>query len=491
VTANAPALPALQLRAITRLFGATCALDGADLTVRRGTLHALLGENGAGKTTLMRLAFGMLAPNSGTIAVDGTARRWRSSADAIAAGIGMVHQHFLLVPAMTAAENVALGDRGFVRGFDPAHAADRVRRIGELSGLVVDPGARVDEMPVGAQQRLEIVKALARDARLLILDEPTAVLSPAEAADLYGWLRRFVDGGDTAVLITHKVREALSIADDVTVLRRGRTVLEAPSKTLDERDVIRAMLGGIVDLPAREPVAAAAAAAALVAPPVIAVRGVSFVDARGITRLHNATLAVSPGEIVGLAGVEGAGQAELLRIMAGRLAVTSGDVLLPTRLGFAPEDRLRDAIIPSMTLVENFALHDSEWRHGVMPWQDLASATSTLLRDHDVRSSGATARAGSLSGGNQQTFVLGRELAGLPQALVVENPTRGLDVRAAAQVLRRLRDARDTGVGIVMYSSDLDEVLSIADRMAVCFGGRVVEVARTADAVGRAMVGLT
>jgi ABC-type uncharacterized transport system ATPase subunit len=485
VTTTAPALPALQLRAITRSFGSTRALDGANLTVRRGTLHALLGENGAGKTTLMRLAFGMLAPNSGTITVDGTARRWRSSADAIAAGIGMVHQHFLLVPAMTAAENVALGDRGFVRGFDPSRAADRVRRIGELSGLVVDPDTRVADMPVGAQQRLEIVKALARDARLLILDEPTAVLSPAEAADLYGWLRRFVDGGGTAVLITHKLREALSIADDITVLRRGRTVLEAPSRAVDERAVVNAMLDGSVDLPARE-----AGRAVVTAPPVIAVRGVSYVDARGVTRLRDATLAVSPGEIVGLAGVEGAGQAELLRIMAGRLAVTGGDVIVPTELGFAPEDRLRDAIIPSMSLVENFALHDSARRRGVLLWRELASATTTLLREHDVRSSGATARAGALSGGNQQKFVIGRELAGSPTALVVENPTRGLDVRAAAQVLQRLRDARDARVAVLMYSSDLDEVLSVADRMAVCFDGHVIEVARTADAVGRAMVGL-
>jgi ABC-type uncharacterized transport system ATPase subunit len=483
VTATAPAL---QLRAITKRFGATCALDGAELTVRRGTLHALLGENGAGKTTLMRLAFGMLEPNAGMIAVDGSTHRWRSSADAIAAGIGMVHQHFLLVPAMTVAENVALGNRGFMSGFNPAHAAERVRRIGEVSGLVVDPDARVNEMTVGAQQRLEIVKALARDARILILDEPTAVLSPAEAADLYGWLRQFVDRGGTAILITHKVREALAIADDVTVLRRGRTVLAAPSRALDERCVVEAMLGEGLELPSDEMTARAVTATS----PIIAVRRVSYVDARGVTRLRDATLAVFPGEIVGLAGVEGAGQAELLRVLAGRLAVTSGEVTLATRLGFVPEDRLRDALIPSMTLVENFALHDSESRRGIIPWSELETATTTLLRDHDVRASGATAYARSLSGGNQQKFILGRELEGAPQALVVENPTRGLDVQAAAHVLQRLREARNAGVGILMYSSDLDEVLSVADRMAVCFSGRLVEVARTADAVGRAMVGL-
>lgn len=486
MTTTAPAVPALQLHAITKMFGTTRALDNATMTVHPGTLHALLGENGAGKTTLMRLAFGMLTPSSGTITVNGTARRWRSSADAIAAGIGMVHQHFLLVPAMTAADNVALGDRGFVRGFNPARAAERVREIGKVSGLVVDPELHVADMPVGAQQRLEIVKALARNARFLILDEPTAVLSPVEAADLYGWLRRFVDSGGTAVLITHKLREALAIADDITVLRRGTTVLEAPARAIDEQQVVSAMLGGTVELPVR-----ASGRAAPDAPPVMAVRNVSYVDARGVTRLREATVAVAPGEIVGLAGVEGAGQAELLRIMAGRLAVTSGEVVVPMQIGFAPADRLRDAIIPAMSLVENFALHESGQQHGMMPWSALADSTATLLREHDVRSGGTSARAGSLSGGNQQKFVIGRELAGSPRALVVENPTRGLDVRAAAQVLQRLRDARDAGVAVLMYSSDLDEVLRVADRIVVCFDGRVVDVARNADSVGRAMVGLS
>ena len=216
---------ALALHDITKRFGSVVALDGAALDVRAGTLHALLGENGAGKTTLMRLAFGMLRLDAGTIEVDGRPRRWRSSADAIAAGIGMVHQHFLIVPAMTVAENVALGDRGLLRGFNPRAAADRVRQIGAETGLVLDPAAGVADLPVGAQQRLEIVKALARNARILILDEPTAVLSPVESQELYVWLRAFVTRGGTVVLITHKLREALTLADEVTVLRRGRTAI--------------------------------------------------------------------------------------------------------------------------------------------------------------------------------------------------------------------------------------------------------------------------
>lgn len=480
--------PALRLRAITKLFGSTRALDNADLTVRRGSLHALLGENGAGKTTLMRLAFGMLTPNSGTIAVHGETRHWRSSAEAIAAGIGMVHQHFLLVPAMTVAENVALGDHGFIRGFNPMSAAQRVRNIGAASGLLVDPDARAGDLPVGAQQRLEIVKALARDASVLILDEPTAVLSPAEAAELYVWLRRFVDRGGTVVLITHKVREALAIADHITVLRRGRTVLASAAHALDEHRVVEAMLGGGIETArhgTRQPEDFGADTA------VIELSATSYTDERGVPRLQDASLAVRRGEIVGVAGIEGAGQTELLRIMAGRLAATAGRVSLPERIGFAPEDRLRDALVPSMTLVENLALHDAESRRGTMPWSRLSSRTATLLQEHDVRASGPDALAGALSGGNQQKFVIGRELDGSPQALIVENPTRGLDVRAAAQVLQRLRDARDAGVAVVMYSSDLDEVLSVADRMAVCFNGRVSMTRGDAEAVGRAMVGLS
>ncbi|HXD21733.1 MAG TPA: ATP-binding cassette domain-containing protein, partial [Gemmatimonadaceae bacterium] len=345
---------ALTLRGISRQFGSTVALDGAQLEVREGTLHALLGENGAGKTTLMRLAFGMLRPDAGSIEMNGVPRHWRSSADAIGAGIGMVHQHFLLVPAMTVAENVALGDRGLFRAFDPRAAAERVRTIGAETGLALDPAARVADLPVGAQQRLEIVKALARDAKILILDEPTAVLSPAESQELYGWLRSFVARGRTVVLITHKVREALALADDVTVLRRGRTVLTGTPAGVGEAAVIDAMVGAPVASDPAPPGSASAAPGQTVA----SLHGVSVTDDRGITRLRDATVDLRAGEIVGIAGVEGSGQRELLRVIAGRLRPGRGRVGLPARIGFVPEDRLRDALIPAMTLVENFALKD-------------------------------------------------------------------------------------------------------------------------------------
>lgn len=477
---------ALSLRGVSKRFGNTLALDDAQLEVRPGTLHALLGENGAGKTTLMRLAFGMLRPDSGTIETNGTVRRWRSSADAIAAGIGMVHQHFLLVPAMTVAENVSLGDRGMFHGFDPRAAAERVQRIGAETGLMLDPAARVADLPVGAQQRLEIVKALARNARTLILDEPTAVLSPSESQELYDWLRTFVASGRTVILITHKVREALAIADAVTVLRRGRAVLTAPVSGLDEAAVIVAMIGAAAPDDGRS-----IAAHHSPGEPVISIENVSVTDSRGVKRLREASIEVRAGEILGIAGVEGAGQHELLRVLAGRLVPDSGNVRIPVRIGFVPEDRLRDALIPAMTLVENLALKDAGSARGTVDWSSIETRTLKLVREHDVRATGPDADAGTLSGGNQQKFVLGRELEGSPEALVVENPTRGLDIRAAAHVLAELRSACAAGVAVVVYSSDLDEILSIADRMIVCFGGHATPVRAEADAVGRALVGLS
>lgn len=478
---------ALALHDITKRFGSVVALDGAALDVRAGTLHALLGENGAGKTTLMRLAFGMLRPDAGTIEVDGRPRRWRSSADAIAAGIGMVHQHFLIVPAMTVAENVALGDRGLLRGFNPRAAADRVRQIGAETGLVLNPAAGVADLPVGAQQRLEIVKALARNARILILDEPTAVLSPVESQELYVWLRAFVTRGGTVVLITHKLREALTLADEVTVLRRGRTVLSRAAAELDEPRVIAAM----IDAMAPNDAAMVATGETKPGGVVLSLEHASVTDERGVERLRDVTMVVRSGEIVGVAGVEGSGQRELLRVMAGRLTADSGHAELPARIGFVPEDRLRDALIPAMTLVENFALKDAGEAHGSMPWKSYQARTQATIQEHDVRTSGPASPAGALSGGNQQKFVIARELEGSPEVLVVENPTRGLDIRAAAHVLAELRSARSRGVAVVVYSSDLDEVLSMSDRMIVCFGGRATATPVDAGAVARALVGLT
>lgn len=464
------AADALTLADVHRTFGRTVALDGASCRVRTGTVHALLGENGAGKTTLMRIAFGLLSPDAGEFRIRGEPVRLDSSRDAIARGLGMVHQHFMLVPAMSVTENVALGGRGrLVR----AQVDARVRGIGTASGLALDPAAQVAELPVGAQQRLEIVKALAHDARILILDEPTAVLAPAEAAELLRWLRRFADDGGTVVLITHKLRDAFAIADDITVLRRGRTTLAGSRAALSEADVISALTGDAAAASARAP----AARGPLVGPPVLALEGVSYDDARGIRRLSDVSLSVAGGEVLGVLGVEGAGQRELLRVMAGRLTPTVGRVTRPAQVGFIPEDRLEDAIIPALSLTENLLLADAGRLRGRIDHRDATARTRGILTRFDVRAAGPSAPAGSLSGGNQQKFVIGRERAQAALALIAENPTRGLDLRAAARVLDEIAAPDgDAPPAVVLHSSDLDEVLAVASRVVVCYQGTVREV---------------
>ena len=490
------ATPTLALRGVRKRFGATLALDGATLEARAGRVHALLGENGAGKTTLMRVAFGMVRPDAGDVVVRGHARRPASPAEAIALGLGMVHQHFTLVPAMTVAENIALGGRG---RFD-AHAAERrVESLGEATGLRVPARARVADLGVGAQQRVEILKALARDAHTLVLDEPTAVLAPAEARELLGHLRRFAGAGRAVVLITHKLRDALAVADEVTVLRAGRTVLAAPAASLTERGLARAMLGeaplddpALADeLLARTPAPAATGGTGADAGAVVArLERVTLADERGIVRIRDATLEVRGGEIVGIAGVEGAGQRELLRALGARLAPRSGTVVTPGRIGFVPEDRHRDALVLDFTVVENLVLAGAGSRRGRIAWREEARRAAALLERHDVRASGVGAHARTLSGGNQQKLVLARELADAPPLVVAENPTRGLDVRAAAAVHGALRAARASGSGVVVHSSDLDEVLALADRVVVVHDGVLREAPADRERVGRAMLGL-
>lgn len=481
---------ALALTGVRRTFGPTIALDGAHCTVRRGTIHALLGENGAGKTTLMRLAFGLLPMDTGELRVAGRPVQFRSSAEAIAQGLGMVHQHFMLIPALTVAENVALGGQGRL---DRTAIAARLRTIGAETGLVMDPDARVDALPVSAQQRVEIVKALARDARVLILDEPTAVLTPDQADELLGWLRRFADAGGTVVLITHKLREALRYADDVTVLRHGRTVLAARRDQVTEAGIIGALTGetegtavslaaaasGVVaspDVPTRRPGAPGT--------PVLALEAAAVVDALGVTRLHPTTLTVRRGEVLGVIGVEGSGQRELLRLLAGRLAPTRGQVRHPARVGFVPEDRLHDAIIPSLTLTENLALAEAGTARGIVDWSAHHHTAEALIQSADVRAPGPDAPMAALSGGNQQKFVLGRERRVGAEALVVENPTRGLDLRASRTILETIRTL-GADRAVVFHSSDLDEVLAVATRVVACFGGQVREVVPPVDPADR------
>jgi len=480
---------ALELRGIHKRFGATVALNGASLSVRAGTLHALLGENGAGKTTLMHVATGLTHADSGELRFDGRPVRWRSRAEAITAGLSAVHQHFSLVPAMTVAENVALGGRRAWTRFSARTAAARVRTVAAAAGLSVDPYALVADLPVAAQQRVEIVKAIANDAPVLMLDEPTAVLSPLEAAELMRWLRGFVQSGRTVVVITHRIREALQYADAVTVLRSGRTVLAAAMPDTDEHAVLAALLG---EAPTRQPPDASPGTPSSPTEPrqaVLVLRDMTVIGESGVRRVAPTSLSVHAGEIVGVAGVDGGGQRELLRVLAGRLAPSAGSVHLPDSIGFVPEDRLRDAIIPGLSLVDNLALRGAGSRHGRLRWPDFSAATRSAIRDFDVLVADQQGAISNLSGGNQQKFVLARELAGNPRALIVENPTRGLDVRASRDILERLRAIRAAGTAVVVYSSDIEELLSIADRIVVCFAGVVRETALDADVIGRAMVG--
>ena len=478
---------ALDLRGIHKRFGDTIALDGASLSVASGTLHALLGETGAGKTTLLNVAAGLTRPDGGALTINAQPMRGDTPADARSAGLSAVHQHFSLVAAMTVAENVALSSPGLFRKFSASDAAERVRAIATAAGFRVDPSALVANLPVAAQQRVEIIKALANDPAVLMLDEPTAALSPSEAAELFVWLRAFVDRGRTAVVITHRIREAMKNADAVTVLRSGRTVMTAAVRDTDEASVLTAILGEapirVHGTPTRNPGSAAAMT------PVLVLRNSTVIDAGGVTRLSPLSLAVHAGEVLGVAGIDGGAQHELLRVLAGRRRPDSVTAELPTTIGFVPEDRLHDSIIPELSLVETLALRGAGKRHGKINWSDLTNATRQAIRGFGVQTRDEYAPASSLSGGNQQRFVLARELADSPAAFIAENPTRGLDVRAASDVLERIRSARDRGAAVVVYSSDLDELLSIADRIVVCFGSSVHETPLDAAVIGRAMVG--
>lgn len=473
--------PTLALEHIDKWFGTVRALSDANLCVRRGTIHAVLGENGAGKTTLMRVAYGMATPDRGVVRLHGHAVRLRSPADAIERGIGMVHQHFTLVPTMTVAENLALGGRGTLR---PSESGGVLRDLVGATGSSIDLNARVHDLSVVAQQRLELLKVLTRNAEILILDEPTAVLAPAEADELLRRLRALADAGRTVVLVTHKLREALRIADDVTVLRQGTMSLASPRTDVNEDQLIEAMLGRRPNGPSAPTTRRMTAGNAL-----IAARDVSIIDPRGLPRLRNVTFEIRSGEIVGVAAVDGSGHRELLRAMAGRLSVTSGVLTLPKTVGFVPGDRHRDGLVLTMSLVENYLLKGAGRNRGVIKWRHAMTAAREIVREFDVRVEHVGAAAATLSGGNQQRFIIGRELHDMPAALIAENPTRGLDIGASQDVRGRLVEACAKGVAIVFHSADLEEILAISDRVLVVYNGAVREVVRDADLIGRAMLG--
>jgi general nucleoside transport system ATP-binding protein len=468
----------LDLAGIDKRFGSVHALRGVDFALVQGEVHALLGENGAGKSTLMHVAYGLVRPDAGEIRVDGVRRRIATPRVARALGIGMVHQHFTSVPALTVAENVALsaGWSGV-----PHEMRERTRLLSERMGLPLDPDQRAGRLSVSLKQRLEIVKALAGDARILLLDEPTAVLAPPEAEVLLRMVRSFTASGGSAVLITHKLDEALVAADRVTVLRQGTLTLAGPVAGQTVESLAHAMIGGDpgVPLTSREAARRPAPRSSRESIRLDALE-VSRESGYGIAVRHG-SLSVRAGEIVGVAAVEGNGQRELLRAVAGRIAPLRGKLQVAQPVGFIPEDRTSEGLIPTLSLTENVVLglgKDGPWIHGGrIAWREAAARTAELIRDFDIAASGPGARAAALSGGNQQKLVVARELSRIPPVIVAENPTRGLDIAAAAAIHLRLRSAAAAGAAVLFYSADLDEVLHLADRIIVVTRGIMSEAA--------------
>jgi general nucleoside transport system ATP-binding protein len=470
----------LELQGITKQFGGVKALDDVSFRVRRGMIHALLGENGAGKTTLMRIAFGMIDPDAGSIATDGRKRHISSPADAIACGIGMVHQQFSLVPAMTVAENVALGGSG---RYSERETALRIAELAEETGLTLDPMERVANLGSADRQKLEIIRTLVHRASVMILDEPTAVLTPADARELFTQIRSFANGGGSVVLITHKLRDAVEHADEVTVLRRGKVVLTSAIRDTSEGLLAEAMLGAA---PAREmnDRVASSPAGELIA----SLKRVRLSSKAGLDALMD--LEVRGGEVVGVAALDGAA-APLLRALAGRAGVASGIIDIPSTIGFVPENRQDEGLIADFSLTENLALGNAGRTGGLIDWSDMERQTALVIEAFSVRAAGTAASPRHLSGGNQQRFVLGRELRNNPQLLVLENPTQGLDISAAAFVHDRIREARDNGTAVVFYSSDLDEIVSLSDRVVVVSRDGIVSVTSDRSEIGRVLIGST
>jgi simple sugar transport system ATP-binding protein len=481
----APA-PLLELKGITKRFPGVVANDGVNFELAKGEVHALLGENGAGKSTLMNILYGLYHPDEGEMRLGGKPITISSPREAIDHGIGMVHQHFMLIPVMTVAENIVLAMEPRKGPFlDIDEAEERVREISERFGLAVRPDARIESISVGMQQRVEILKALYRGAEILILDEPTAVLTPQEADELFEIIRSLQGEGKSIIFITHKLGEVLQIADRITVLRRGKTIETVPRKGATEEGLARLMVGREVLLRVDKKPAEPGKSA-------LRVENLAVFDERGLEAVRGVSFDVKAGEIVGVAGVDGNGQTELVEALAGLRKVANGRIdvagedvtgsgcreCLDAGLGHIPEDRQRRGLILDFSLAENLALHnyrlepDSKW--GWLYPKRLVARARGLLSEFDVRGGGPQTHASSLSGGNQQKVVVAREVSRNPSVLVAAQPTRGLDVGAIEFVHRRLVQERDEGRAILLVSFELDEILSLSDRILVIYEGRIV-----------------
>jgi ABC-type uncharacterized transport system ATPase subunit len=499
VGASAPA-PAVELTGITKRFGAVVACDGVDLALHRGRIHGILGENGAGKSTLMKILIGLVLPDSGSIEVDGQRCTIHDPIDAARLGIGMVHQHFSLINALTVWENVALGDTGRL---DPQAVRNRIGEISDQYGLAIEPSARVGSLTAGLRQRVEIIKCLRRDPSIVVFDEPTSVLTPDESVQLFESLRHVVTAENRAVvLVSHKLDEVLGSTDEVTIMRQGRVVDRRPTAGSDARTLATAMLGREVSLRA-ERAALGVISVDDVAhdetaehevdasvDPALSIRGATAIGAGGVRLLDSLDLDVRPGEIVGVAGVEGNGQralgdllSSLVRLESGTVSaggreVATGRPGAMSRAGIAviPEDRHDSGCVLDMTVAENLVLVNQARvaRRGVIDQGALNAFALRMITDFGIQCSGPAAPMWSLSGGNQQRVVLARELADEPAVLVAAQPTRGLDVGAIEYMTGRLRMAAAAGVAVLLISSEIEEILDVATRVVVIHQGRII-----------------
>ncbi|MGI9646253.1 MAG: ABC transporter ATP-binding protein [Ilumatobacteraceae bacterium] len=480
--------PAIKLRDIVKRFPGVVANDGVDLTVMPGSIHAIVGENGAGKSTLMKTLYGAHQPDEGTIEVNGTEMEFHSPKDAIAVGIGMVFQHFMLAENFTVWENIVLGQEpGTGLSLNASQARQRIRELGEQYGLAVDPDALISDLGVGEKQRVEILKVLYRGANILILDEPTAVLVPQEVDELFESLRGLTEGGSTAMFISHKLDEVLKHTDAITVIRRGKTVGEVPDPTkVTSHELAEMMVGS--ELPTPE-----TGESTVTETPVLALEGVTVTadDNGGRALLDDVAFTVHEGEVVGIAGVEGNGQSELIHAVMGLVDATGtirlagediSDLNTQKRrsrgIGYIAEDRQKDGLVLSFLLWENAALghqHDEPFSKG--PWMNISGArerTEGIVADYDVRTPGIDVPMLTLSGGNQQKLIVGREMTAAPRALIAAHPTRGVDVGAQAGIWDFLRQARAEGLATLLISADLEELIGLSDRLLVMLRGKVV-----------------
>ncbi|SFR42326.1 ABC transporter ATP-binding protein [Halogeometricum limi] len=486
---------AVHLDEITKRFPGVVANDDVDLTVERGTVHALLGENGAGKTTLMNVLYGLYRPTEGRVVIEGEERQFSSPRDAIDAGVGMIHQHFMLVDPMTVTENIVLGNeprKWFGLAVDREGARRDVRELSDRYGFDVDPEATIEDVSVGVQQRVEILKALYRGADILILDEPTAVLTPQEVDDLFRVFEELTDQGKTIIFITHKLGEALHAADDVTVLRDGKNVGSVTTADTSREELAELMVGREVFLQTEK-------APSDPGDVVLSTDGLTAEDNRGIEAVSNVSFDVREGEVFGIAGVDGNGQAELIEAITGLRKPTTGTVTylgeditdapradrIDAGMAYVPEDRHERGLVMEFDLVQNGILgsqHRAPFaERGNIDWNTARNHAEDIIREYDVRPPNADADAVSLSGGNQQKFIVGREFERNPDLVVATHPTRGVDIGSTEFIHDRLLELRDEGKAVLLVSSKLDEVQGLSDRLAVMHDGEFMDVVDPQD----------